>query len=89
MVCEMMGGDIELNFQGASAPGHYVQSPYNYTPKLGRRLIRSTYIDLGLGILDYLQRIDHAQADGRVDTHHDKSDEEITFETRLRGAKIS
>ncbi|HVX92312.1 MAG TPA: NAD(P)-dependent oxidoreductase [Xanthobacteraceae bacterium] len=61
MIREIMGGDIELNFQGTSPTGHYVQSPYNYTPKLGRRLMRSTYIDLGLGILDYLQRIDHAR----------------------------
>jgi UDP-glucose 4-epimerase len=60
MICEIMGGNIELNFQATSPDGHYVQTPYNYTPKLGRRLIRSTYIDLGLGLLDCLQHIDNA-----------------------------
>jgi len=64
MICEIMGGDIEVNYQATSPIGHYVQSPYNYTPRLGRRLMRSTYIDLGLGILDYLQRIDRPDADG-------------------------
>jgi UDP-glucose 4-epimerase len=65
MVREMMGGDIELKFGATSPPGHYVQTPYNYTPKLGRRLTRSTYIDLGLGLLDYLQQIDHVGAAGQ------------------------
>jgi UDP-glucose 4-epimerase len=59
MISEMMGGDIALNFQATSPVGHYVQTPYNYTPKLGRRLTRRTYIDLGLGLLDCLQHIDN------------------------------
>jgi UDP-glucose 4-epimerase len=90
MIREIMGGDIELNFQAMSPAGHYVQSPYNYTPKLGRRLMRSTYIDLGLGILDYLQRIDHAreQEQGHVEAAGSTAVEQ-TFETRIRGAKIS
>ena len=58
MIREIMGGDIKLNFEATSPIGHYVQTPYSYTPKLGRRLMRSTYIDLGLGILDCLQDID-------------------------------
>jgi UDP-glucose 4-epimerase len=63
MISEMLGGDIELNFKATSPAGHYVQTPYNYIPKLGRRLIRQTYIDLGLGLLDYLQHLDHAERD--------------------------
>jgi UDP-glucose 4-epimerase len=63
MISEMLGGDIELNFKATSPAGHYVQTPYNYMPKLGRRLIRQTYIDLGLGLLDYLQHLDHAEPD--------------------------
>jgi UDP-glucose 4-epimerase len=61
MIREMMGGDIKLNFQATSPDGHYVQTPYNYTPKLGRRLRRKTYIDLGLGLLDCLQHIASAR----------------------------
>jgi UDP-glucose 4-epimerase len=63
MISEMLGGDIELNFKATSPVGHYVQTPYNYMPKLGRRLIRQTYIDLGLGLLDCLQHLDHAKRD--------------------------
>ncbi|HUC60477.1 MAG TPA: NAD(P)-dependent oxidoreductase [Alphaproteobacteria bacterium] len=58
MIREMLGGDVTVNFENALSPGHYVQTPYNYTPRLGRRLTRDTYIDLGLGLLDCLQQID-------------------------------
>src|ERR1051326_5005617 len=58
MIGEILGGDVEIGFAGTAIQGHYVQTPYNYTPKLGRRLMRSTYIDLGLGLLDCLQHMD-------------------------------
>jgi len=38
--------------------GHYVYSPYNYTPKIGRKLIQQSYVDLGLGLLDLVQHVD-------------------------------
>ena len=60
MIREILGGDVEINLNGNSPAGHYLQTPYNYTPKLGRRLMRSTYIDLGLGLLDCLQHMDAA-----------------------------
>lgn len=58
MIREIMGGDVAINFKESSQTGHYLQTPYNYTPKLGRRLSRSTYIDLGLGLLDCLAHLD-------------------------------
>jgi len=66
MIREILGRDIALNFLHKDLPGHYVQTPYNYTPKLGRRLTRSTYIDLGLGLLDCLQRLDGNVTDDRT-----------------------
>jgi UDP-glucose 4-epimerase len=63
MINEIMGGDIKLNFRATSPAGHYVQTPYNYTPRLGQRLMRTTYIDLGLGLLDCLQHMDHRPDD--------------------------
>jgi UDP-glucose 4-epimerase len=58
MISEILGGDVAIGFKGSAIPGHYMQTPYNYTPKLGRRLMRSTYIDLGLGLLDCVQHMD-------------------------------
>jgi UDP-glucose 4-epimerase len=64
MINEILGGDVELNFKATSPLGHYVQTPYNYTPKLGRRLTRVSYIDLGLGLLDCIQHIAGEKAPG-------------------------
>ncbi len=58
MINEIMGGDITLNFQPDTHEAHYVQTPYNYTPKIGKKMARETYIDLGLGLLDCLQDLD-------------------------------
>jgi len=73
MIREMMGGDIALKFEGTSPVGHYVQTPYNYMPKLGRRLTRRTYIDLGLGLLDCLQHIDNNKSTGTTGAEEKKS----------------
>jgi len=58
MIREIMGGNVDIRLKGIGQANHYQQTPYNYTPKLGRRLMRRTYIDLGLGLLDCLQRLD-------------------------------
>lgn len=63
MICEILGGDVSVNYNAHGQTGHYKQTPYNYTPKLGRRLLRSTYIDLGLGLLDCLQALDEPHQD--------------------------
>lgn len=57
MIREIMGNNIDISFQMKKEQGHYVQTPYSYKPKLGRRLRRNTYIDLGLGLLDCLHEM--------------------------------
>lgn len=61
LIREMLGGDIEIVLKIHGMIGHYIYTPYNYTPKIGRRLNCKTYIDLGLGLLDCLQHIDSAR----------------------------
>lgn len=58
MVREMLGGNLAVEFEPDAQVGHYVHTPYSYTPKIGRKLVRHTYIDLGLGLLDCMQKID-------------------------------
>jgi UDP-glucose 4-epimerase len=69
MIREMLGPDVAVNFNATSPAGHYVQTPYQFAPKLGRRLTRSSYIDLGLGLMDCLQHIQAPRggADADVD----------------------
>jgi len=61
MINEIMGGGITLNFQTDNHEGHYVQTPYSYTPRLGKKMARETYIDLGLGLLDCLHDLDKSR----------------------------
>jgi len=61
MINEIMGGDITLNFHTDNHEGHYVQTPYSYTPRLGKKMARETYIDLGLGLLDCLHDLDKSR----------------------------
>lgn len=61
MIREIMGGNVNLSFKSGDYMGHYMQTPYSYTPKLGRKLVRNAYIDLGLGLLDCLAELDRSQ----------------------------
>lgn len=58
MIREILGGDIEIAFNDTPFTGRYIQTPYAYAPRLGRRMTGSTYIDLGLGLLDQIQSIE-------------------------------
>ncbi|MBI1868039.1 MAG: NAD(P)-dependent oxidoreductase [Methylocystis sp.] len=59
MIAEIVGGNVSLELNSGTMEGHYVRTPYSYIPKLGRKLIRRTYVDLGLGLLDLLQHVDN------------------------------
>lgn len=59
MAAEMVGG-AEIVLGGAPIPGHYLHTPYTFTPKLGRKMTPRSYIDLGLGLLDCLEHIHRA-----------------------------
>lgn len=58
MLKEIFNGEVEISLGKESMAGHYIQTPYNYTPRLGRKMTRDTYIDLGLGLLDVIQFMD-------------------------------
>lgn len=69
MINEMLGSDLTINYQTETDDGHYVQTPYSYNPRLGKKLVREKYIDLGLGLLDCLQEIDKMRnGTGETDT---------------------
>jgi len=58
MIREIIGQHVALKFNEGQRTGHYQQTPYSYSPKLGRRLVRDSYIDLGLGLLQCVEEID-------------------------------
>ena len=58
MVNEMMGRKLTIKYRKETDEGHYIETPYSYNPRLGKKLTHEKYIDLGLGLLDCLQNID-------------------------------
>jgi UDP-glucose 4-epimerase len=65
MITEICGKPLDIRLSPGTALGHYNQTPYSYNPRLGRKLIRRTFIDLGLGLLDLFQEVDLGRAKGK------------------------
>jgi len=65
IINEMMGQKLTIKYGLETDEGHYIQTPYSYNPKLGRKLTRERYVDLGLGLLDCLQDIDQNLHSGK------------------------
>jgi len=60
MVAEILNIDSNLvEFIDKSYNGHYVRTPYAYQPKLGRKYIPSTHVDLGQGLLQVISSLDN------------------------------
>ncbi len=57
MIREISGGKVNFDTGNGSVAGHYVQTPYSFVPRLGKKLSRGTYIDLGLGLLECMNTI--------------------------------
>lgn len=63
MISEMLGNRIELEYRSplqdpSSIPDlHYEVTPYHFNPKVARKLVRNTYVDLGQGLLDLINQI--------------------------------
>lgn len=54
MMKEMFHNTIELEFKENVNDTHYEITPYNFRPKLAKKIDDSTHIDLGQGILDLI-----------------------------------
>lgn len=65
MIREIVGSDVLINLEptsdGSAALGHYQFTPYSFRPKLGRKLVAHSYIDLGQGLIECLEEIHDAE----------------------------
>lgn len=57
MIKEMFENKINVEFLPAEDSFHYEITPYTFAPKLGKRVVEKSYIDLGQGILDCIYDI--------------------------------
>jgi UDP-glucose 4-epimerase len=57
MIKEMLNGGITLEFLPSVSTSHYEITPYNFNPRVAKKLVSNEYYDLGQGILELLSEI--------------------------------
>ncbi len=57
MIGEILGGKVEIQYLPGTNSDHYTMTPYFFRPQLAKKLISSTYHDLGQGLLDVIYDI--------------------------------
>lgn len=57
MIKEMLENKIEVEYIPPTFNYHYEITPYTFAPKIAKRLISKSYVDLGQGILKCIQSI--------------------------------
>lgn len=56
MLNEILGGEIELCLRDEAFSGRYRLTPYAYREGLGRKMVGTTYVDLGVGLLEAVRQ---------------------------------
>jgi len=55
---EILGREIKVEYARPEIPdGHYRITPYQFHPRVGRKLTSNLYVDFGQGILQVLEQI--------------------------------
>lgn len=57
MIKEMLDNKIEIEYKPTVANYHYEITPYTFAPKLAKRIISKSYLDLGQGILKNIESV--------------------------------
>ncbi|MEZ5333349.1 MAG: NAD(P)-dependent oxidoreductase [Thermoanaerobaculia bacterium] len=68
MFSEILGREVRVDYlppHPGGADVHYRVTPYSYTPRVGRKLTSSCFVDMGQGLLQLLETI-HAGGDAPV-----------------------
>jgi UDP-glucose 4-epimerase len=57
MIEEILNKKVEIEILPSERKAHYKISPYNFSPKLGRKLVSNPHIDMGQGLLNCMAEI--------------------------------
>jgi UDP-glucose 4-epimerase len=57
MIKEMLGNKIEIEILPSERKAHYKVTPYNFSPRLGRKMVNNPHIDMGQGLLQCMAEI--------------------------------
>ena len=69
MINEIFNNTIEISILPSERKAHYKITPYNFSPKLGRKLVNNPHIDMGQGLLLCMAEI--------YEKIHSKKDDEM------------
>jgi UDP-glucose 4-epimerase len=57
MIVEILDNKVDVEFKPSKRAAHYKITPYNFSPKLGKKLINNPHIDMGQGMLQCMAEI--------------------------------
>jgi UDP-glucose 4-epimerase len=57
MVREMLDNKVAIEYTEPTVNYHYEITPYTFAPKLAKRIVNRTYLDLGQGLLECMQNV--------------------------------
>lgn len=57
MIREIFQGEISVEYSAEPEPGHYEITPYAFRPRVAKKMVASSYYDLGQGILDVIYEV--------------------------------
>lgn len=57
MIKEMLGNEVEIDIRPTTRKAHYKITPYNFSPKLGKKMTTNPHIDMGQGLLRCMAEI--------------------------------
>ena len=67
MIREMMNNNVRVEMLGNDYKGHYVLTPYSFSPRIGLKLVNNPGIDFGQGLLDCLNHLfEELQSEGLI-----------------------
>jgi UDP-glucose 4-epimerase len=58
MINEILGNKIKISYESSESKSHYIQTPYSYIPRVGKKIITNTYCDLGQSLVEILDEIE-------------------------------
>jgi UDP-glucose 4-epimerase len=60
---EILDKKVSVRYLGdeGKGNGHYNITPYAYTPRVGKKVIANEYVDMGQGIIQVIEQIEHEQ----------------------------
>ncbi|MDY6906214.1 MAG: NAD(P)-dependent oxidoreductase [Thermodesulfobacteriota bacterium] len=81
MIQEILGNRIGIEYRKKQSDTHYQITPYNFAPRLGRKYVANTHIDIGQGIMDCISELyEHHQAEtGCHPPHVTEDDDGVRF----------